>query len=69
MPSLAEYLADDYHLGRQVARLGKRIVFCPVVVQYHETPAELGAGVGASDPAGRATIRVCRTGVVLLQCA
>jgi ceramide glucosyltransferase len=36
--TLADVLADDYELGRQVARLGKRIVISTEVVDCHETP-------------------------------
>jgi ceramide glucosyltransferase len=36
--ALADYLADDYHLGQQIFRSGKRIVFSPVVVECHEAP-------------------------------
>jgi ceramide glucosyltransferase len=31
--SIAEYLADDYQLGRRICELGYRIVFAPVVVE------------------------------------
>jgi ceramide glucosyltransferase len=31
--SIAEYLADDYQLGRRITELGKRIEFAPVVVE------------------------------------
>ena len=37
--AIANYLADDYQLGRHIARLGFRIEFAPVVVETH-----LGAG-------------------------
>jgi ceramide glucosyltransferase len=32
-PSIAGYLADDYQLGRNIAELGYRIEFAPVVVE------------------------------------
>jgi ceramide glucosyltransferase len=56
---LADYLADDYQLGRQVARLGKRIVFSPVVVDCHETPGNWGQA-WAHQVRWARTIRVCR---------
>ena len=31
--AIADYLADDYQLGRRVSELGERIVFAPVVVE------------------------------------
>ena len=31
--AIAEYLADDYQLGRRISRLGYRIEFAPVVVE------------------------------------
>ena len=37
--AIANYLADDYQLGRHIAQLGYRIEFAPVVVETH-----LGAG-------------------------
>jgi ceramide glucosyltransferase len=37
--AIANYLADDYQLGRRISRLGYRIEFAPVVVQTN-----LGAG-------------------------
>jgi ceramide glucosyltransferase len=39
--SLANYLADDYQLGNKIARTGKRIEFCPVVVECWESPITL----------------------------
>jgi ceramide glucosyltransferase len=36
--ALAEYLADDYQLGRQMARSGKQIVLSPVVVECWDDP-------------------------------
>jgi ceramide glucosyltransferase len=37
--AIANYLADDYQLGRHIAQLGYRIEFAPMVVETH-----LGAG-------------------------
>src|SRR5580704_16178476 len=31
--AIANYLADDYQLGRHISQLGYRIVFAPVVVE------------------------------------
>ena len=33
--AIANYLADDYQLGRHIAQLGYRIEFAPVVVETH----------------------------------
>jgi ceramide glucosyltransferase len=35
---LVEYLADDYQLGNGIAKLGKKIVLCPVVAECWEAP-------------------------------
>lgn len=35
---LADQLADDYQLGRLIARTGRRIELCPVVVECREAP-------------------------------
>jgi ceramide glucosyltransferase len=56
---LADYLADDFHLGRQIARLGKRIVFSPVVVDCHE-PRRNWAQTWAHQVRWARTIRVCQ---------
>lgn len=36
--ALADYLADDYQLGNRIARAGKQIAICPVVVEGRESP-------------------------------
>ena len=36
--SLANYLADDYELGRRIARSGTRLNLCPVVVECRSSP-------------------------------
>jgi ceramide glucosyltransferase len=56
---LADYLADDFHLGRQVAGLGRRIVFSPVVVDCHESPGNW-AQTWAHQVRWARTIRFCR---------
>ncbi len=56
---LADYLADDYQLGRQVSRLGRRIVFSTVVVDCHESPGNW-AQAWAHQVRWARTIRFCR---------
>jgi ceramide glucosyltransferase len=56
---LADYLADDYHLGRQVARLGKHIVFSTVVADCHESPRNW-AQAWAHQVRWARTIRACQ---------
>ncbi len=57
--ALAEYLADDYQLGRQIARTGKRIELCPVVVECWDPPMDWRA-VWAHQLRWARTIRVCQ---------
>ena len=57
--ALADYLADDYQLGRHVARQGKRIVFAPVVADCHDPPRNW-AQVWAHQVRWARTIRVCQ---------
>ena len=42
--AIADYLADDYQLGRHISELGYRIEFAPVVVE-----TDLGGGVLGAD--------------------
>ena len=56
---LADYLADDFHLGQLTARLGKRVVFSPVVVDCHESPRSW-AQTWAHQVRWARTIRFCR---------
>ncbi len=57
--SLANCLADDYQLGRRIARLGQRIVLCPVVVECWDAPMNW-RGVWQHQLRWARTIRVCR---------
>jgi ceramide glucosyltransferase len=57
--ALADYLADDFHLGRQIAGLGRRIVFSPVVVDCHE-PRRNWAQAWVHQVRWARTIRVCQ---------
>ena len=34
-PSIGDYLADDYQLGRRIRALGLRVVFAPAIVETH----------------------------------
>jgi len=56
---LADFLADDYELGRNVARAGGRILFSTVVVDCREAPAGWEA-VWKHQLRWARTIRVCR---------
>jgi len=56
---LADYLADDYHLGQLVAQSGKRIVFSTVVVDCHE-PTRTWAQVWDHQVRWARTIRACQ---------
>jgi len=62
---LADYLADDYHLGQQIFGLGKRIVFSPVVVECHEAPMRWPQ-VWAHQLRWARTIRFCRPALFFL---
>jgi ceramide glucosyltransferase len=52
--AIANYLADDYQLGRRIAQLGLRIVFAPVVV-------ETGLGAASWGQVWRHQLRWSRT--------
>jgi ceramide glucosyltransferase len=56
---LADYLADDYQLGRQVARQGKRIEFATVVAECCDAPISWRE-VWARQCRWARTIRVCQ---------
>lgn len=57
--ALADYLADDYELGRRVAKSGKRIEFSTVVVDCFETQ-QSWAKVWAHQLRWARTIRICQ---------
>jgi ceramide glucosyltransferase len=57
--ALADYLADDYELGRRVAKSGKRIEFSTVAVDCFETQQSWGK-VWAHQLRWARTIRICQ---------
>jgi ceramide glucosyltransferase len=57
--SLADFLADDYQLGRQVARQKKRIEFATVVAECWEAPMNWSQ-VWAHQSRWARTIRACQ---------
>ena len=57
--ALADYLADDYQLGRHVARQQKRIEFATVVAECREAPMHWRQ-VWAHQARWARTIRVCQ---------
>lgn len=57
--SLASYLADDYQLGRQISRLGKKIVFSGFVVDCWES-SHSWSQVWHHQLRWARTIRVCQ---------
>jgi ceramide glucosyltransferase len=58
-PVLADYLADDYRLGHLVARMGRRIAICPVVVDCRHAP-QRWSQVWSHQLRWARTIRVCQ---------
>lgn len=56
---LANCLADDYQLGRRIARKGRQIALCPVVVECWEAP-QYWAQVWNHQLRWARTIRVCQ---------
>ncbi|MGZ4972477.1 MAG: glycosyltransferase [Limisphaerales bacterium] len=57
--ALADYLADDYELGRRVAKSGKRIEFSTIVVDCYESQQSWGT-VWAHQLRWARTIRICQ---------
>lgn len=57
--ALADYLADDYELGRRVAKSGKLIEFSTIVVDCFETQQSWGK-VWAHQLRWARTIRICQ---------
>ncbi|MDB6026520.1 MAG: hypothetical protein JWM68_2743 [Verrucomicrobiales bacterium] len=57
--TLVEYLADDYQLGNRIAKSGKKIVLCPVVVECWETPRGWGP-IWIHQLRWARTIRICQ---------
>ena len=57
--ALADFLADDYQLGKLIARQGGRIVLSPVVVECRESPKNWPA-VWQHQLRWTRTIRVCQ---------
>lgn len=59
--AIADYLADDYQVGRRIRALGLRCVLSEVVVETHLAAASL-AGVWAHQTRWARTVRVSRPG-------
>ncbi|MDB6056711.1 MAG: N-glycosyltransferase [Verrucomicrobiales bacterium] len=57
--ALADYLADDYELGRRVAKTGKRIEFSTIAVDCYEAQQSWGK-VWAHQLRWARTIRICQ---------
>ncbi len=57
--ALADYLADDYELGRRVAKSGKRVDFSTIVVDCYEARQSWGK-VWAHQLRWGRTIRICQ---------
>jgi ceramide glucosyltransferase len=58
--SLADCLADDYHLGNRIAKRGQRIVLSPIVVECWDPPMNWRA-VWRHQLRWARTIRVCQS--------
>jgi ceramide glucosyltransferase len=56
---LADFLADDYQLGHQIAKKGGKIELCPIVVECREAPKNWGA-IWRHQLRWARTIRVCQ---------
>lgn len=63
--ALADYLADDFQLGRRIARSGRRVVLCPVVVECWSPPSGWRE-VWRHQLRWARTIRVCQPGLYAL---
>lgn len=63
--ALADYLADDFQLGRRIARSGWRVALCPIVVECWSPPANWRA-VWRHQLRWARTIRVCQPGLYAL---
>ncbi|MDE3068464.1 MAG: bacteriohopanetetrol glucosamine biosynthesis glycosyltransferase HpnI [Verrucomicrobiota bacterium] len=57
--ALADCVADDFHLGRRISRSGRRLAFCPVVVECWHAPMRWRDVWGHQLRWAR-TIRVCQ---------
>lgn len=63
--ALADYLADDFQLGRRVARSGRRVALCPTVVECWSPPSSWRE-VWRHQLRWARTIRVCQPGLYAL---
>jgi len=59
LAALADYLADDYHLGHRVAQLGYQVRLLPYVIETHASQQTWG-GYLAHQLRWARTYRVCR---------
>ena len=57
--ALADYLADDYQLGHQIAAQGGRVVLCPLVVECRSAP-QSAREVWLHQLRWARTVRVCQ---------
>ena len=62
---IADFIADDYQLGHQIARNGARIALCPVVVECRSGPMSWRE-VWRHQLRWARTIRVCQPGPYFL---